>query len=165
MSVAVGDESLNTIQTPGAVGLVESGLEHNGLKVATGIGFGEVHSHGFTGTNARQVAHSLVVIGKFIDGFSAVLKTPDVYKACIGAAYHVGSHDVRHQREVQAIIAAWQRYAHEASLYEGLEVFLCSLCVNHVTVNYVRTFVVNTFGIRSYDVAGYFTCYFKDLFV
>ena len=165
VSVTVGDEPFHSVEIPAAVGLAVCGFEHDGLQVGTGIGFGEVHRHSFAGTNARQVFLLLFFIGKFVNGFGAVLQSPDVYESGIGAAYHVGSHDVGNQREVEPVVATGDRDTHQSGFYQSVEVFLRAFGIYDMSVDNVRTFVVYVFGIGCNDFAAYLACYFEHFFI
>ena len=165
MAVAVGDETFHTIQIPAAVGFAVCGFEHDGLQVRTGIGLGQVHGHGLTGAYAGQVFLFLLFAGKFVDGLGAVLQTPDVYETGIGAAHHIGSHDVGYEREVEAVVAAGHRDTHQPGFYQGVEVLLRALGIYHVAVDYVGTLVVYVFGVGGNDFATDFTGDFEHLFV
>src|SRR5574344_2009864 len=83
VGVAVGDEALHAVEKPAAVLLAVGGLEHDALEVTACIGLGEVHRHGGTGADAGNEAAVLVVVAELIEGFYAVLQTPDVAEAGI----------------------------------------------------------------------------------
>ena len=115
VAVAVGDEALNAVKHPGAV-LFLGGAEHHGLEVGTGVGFGEVHRHGFAFAHAGDEAGALVFVTEFVEGFGAVLEAPEVFEAGIGARHDVGGHDVGCDGEVQTTEAAGHSHTHEAGL-------------------------------------------------
>ena len=154
VTVTVGDEALHAVQAPSAV-LVLGSLEHHRLQVAAGIGLGEVHGQRLALAGAGQEALLLVLVGKLVDGFGAVLQTPHVDEARIGTAHHVGSHDVGNRRHVQASVLAGQGDAHQASLVQGLEVLLGALGIAHTAVLVMRTLEVHILGIGSDDVTAH----------
>ena len=161
--VAVCDETLDAVQAPSAIGFVICSLEHNSLQVATGIWLSEVHCHCFACANAGEEALLLVLIGKFVDSFSAVLQTPNILESCIGTAHNVVCHNVRNNREVQAVIATWQRNAHHAGLVDCIEVLLCAFGIFNMTVNHVRTFGIYRFGIWGNHLCSQFASNLKHL--
>ena len=66
VGVAVGDETLHTIEQIAAIYFTIGGLQHDALQVGTGIRLGEVHRHGLTGTHARDVFLALLLVAEFI---------------------------------------------------------------------------------------------------
>ena len=115
VAVAVGDEAFHAVEHPGAVFFL-SGAEHHGLEVGTGIGFSEVHRHGFAFAHAGDEASALVFATEFVESFGAVLQAPEVFETGIGARHDVGGHDVGCDGEVQTTEAAGHSHTHEAGL-------------------------------------------------
>ena len=83
--VAVGDETLHTIQAPAVVFFIESGFEHHALEVGTCIRFGQVHRHGFASRNARNVFLALFFATKFVESVDTALEAPHILETSVGS--------------------------------------------------------------------------------
>ena len=165
MSVAIGDEAFHTVEVPATVGFAVCSFEHDRLQVGTGIGLGEVHRHGLAGAYARQVALFLVFTGKLVNGLGTILQAPDIDKSGIGAAHHVGSHDIGNEREIETSVAAGQGDSHETGFYQGVEVTGRTGGVHDMTIDHMGSFVVDALGIGGNDIATDFAGNFEYLLV
>ena len=153
MSITIRDETLHAVQTPCAVSLIVCGLKHYSLQVATCIWFSQIHCHCFSGAYSRQETLTLVFVCKLINGLCTVLKSPDIHKACVCTAHHIGSHNIWHQREIQAIVSARQGNAHKTGFHQCVKIFLSALRINNVTVNHMRSFMIYVFCILSNNLS------------
>ena len=73
VAIAIGDETLHPIEAPTAGSLIIGSLELCALQVGACIGLGEIHAHGRPITHTADVALSLLLTAKLIDGLSTVL--------------------------------------------------------------------------------------------
>ena len=121
--VAVGDESLHTVQAPCAV-LVLCGFEHYALQVRAGIGLGKVHRHGLASTHTGDIFLTLLLRAKLVECLDTVLQRPDVLEAGIGARHDLRSHRVGSDGHVQAVVAARHRDAPQSCLACSLQVLV-----------------------------------------
>ena len=154
VAITVRDEALHAVQVPALVFFAVGGLEHHALQVGTGIGFGQVHRHRFTGANARNETGTLVFVAKFIERLDAVLQGPDVLETGVCRGDHFVDGRVGGNREVEAAKAARHRDTVEASLAGGFEVFVGLGCVTNAAVFAVRAFGVHFFRVREDGVRG-----------
>ena len=154
VGVAIGDETLHTVQSPALVLLVIASLEHHALKVGTGIRLGKVHGHGLAGAYTWNVLLALLLGAKLIEGLYTVLQAPDVLEAGIGSSNNLRSHGVGSDRHVQATIAARHGHTPKASLACGIEVVEGLGSIYHASVNEVRTLKVNVLSVRLKDIGG-----------
>ncbi len=121
LAAAVGDEALDAVEEPGAVGLFRR-LELDVLEVAAGLGLGERHAAGdLAAGEARQVGRLHLVVGELVHGLADVLEPEDVHERGVGAADHLDDHHADGDGEVEAAVLARQRDAHEVGLLEALE--------------------------------------------
>ena len=154
VGVAIGDETLHTIEQVAAVLLGVGGFQHHTLQVGTGIGLGEVHRHGLAGANARDVLHALLLVAEFIQGVDARLQRPNVLEAGIGAGHHLAQHGENSDGQVQATVTARHGNAPEAALSAGIEVLHSLGGIDHAAILQMRTFEVDTLGVGFNDVGG-----------
>ena len=154
VGIAVGDKALDTVQSPAVVGLVEGGTQAHGLKVATGIGLGEVHRAGGTVLNTGEVLLLQLLGGKLLDGVGAVLQPPDGGEAYVGTGDNLGSHDGNDARHIETTKATFEGHAIETRLHEGVEVLTGASSVLHATVDQMRTLKVNIGGVGGDDLGG-----------
>ena len=159
--VAVGDETLHTVQAPAVVRLVVGSFQHDALEVGTGIRLGQVHRHRFAGADTRDEAAVLILVAKFVQGLDTILQRPDVTEARIGSSDDFGTHRVRSNREIQTTEAARHRHAIQSGLHHRVEVSLRARSIFHAAVGAVRTFLVHTLGVGSNDIGGNFARYFQ----
>ncbi len=164
VAVAVGDEPFHTVEYPCAV-LFLGGFEHYALQVGTGIGFGEVHTHGFALAYTRDVARTLVVVAKLIECFRAVLKSPEVLEACVGAADYVSSHYIGSDGEVQAAETTGHGHAHQTGLAAQVEILHSTVGIVGATVGAGSSLVVHSLGIGCDGGAAHFTDDFEYLVI
>ena len=154
ISITIGNESFNTVQIPAVISLAESGFQHYRLQVGTGIRLCQVHRHCLATADARNVALFLVVVGKLVDCLGAVLQSPKVLETCVGARYHIGSHQVRNCREVQAAVTVRHIHAAKTCLAGSVEIDRCAAGVSYTAIGAHGAFVVNTFSVWRDDVAA-----------
>ena len=114
IGIAVGDETFHAIETPAVGCFVKGGPQTDGLEVAAGIGFGEVHGAGGTVLDAGQELLLKLFRSKLLDGVSTILKTPDGGEADIGAGDDFGSHDGNDAGHVEATETTFEGHAIEA---------------------------------------------------
>ena len=154
VGVAVGDETLHAVEQIATILFGISGLQHDALQVGAGIRLGEVHRHGFAGTDARNVFHALLLVTKFIQGVDARLQGPDVLEASIGGGDHFAQHGENGDGQVQATVTARHGNAPEAALSAGIEVLNGLGGIDHATILQMRTFEVHALGVGFDDVGG-----------
>ena len=165
VGVSVGDETLHTVQAPALVGFIVSSFQHDALQVTTGIGFGQVHRHGFAGTDTWDETAVLVFVSEFVEGFDTVLQRPDVSEARIGLCHDFGAHGVGGNREVQSSEAAWHGHAVQPGFHHGIKVLLRARSIFHPSACMVRTFQVYAFGIGCNHFSGDFAGDFQHFVV
>ena len=163
--VTVRDKTFHTVQIPALVFLTVGSFQHDSLKVGTGIRFGQVHRHGFTLAHTGDVAFLLIFVCEFINCFCTILQSPEVLESGITAAYDVGSHDIRSDREVQSAETAWHSHTHQTGFAAGFQIGSSTAGIGHTVIGTYRSFVINAFGIGSDDVATYFTYNFQHFVV
>ena len=154
VSVAVGDESLHTVQAPALVGFVVGSFQHDALQVGAGIGLGQVHRHGFAGADAGNETAVLVFVTEFVQRFDTVLQRPDVAEAGIGLSHDLRTHGVGSDGEVETTVAARHGHTVQASLHHSVEVLLCTAGIFHTAVGTMRTFCVYAFCVGGNHFAG-----------
>ena len=120
--IAIGNETLHTIQSPAVLLLVEGSLEHYTLEVRACIRLGEVHWHHLSLTDTWDKLLTLLLVTKLIECVDTRLQRPNVLETSISS-----SNQLRHHREdnvwkVQSTIAARHRNAPQASLTCSLNV-------------------------------------------
>ena len=157
VGVAVGDETLHTVQSPALVGFVVGSFQHDALQVGAGIGFRKVHRHRLTGADAGDEAAVLVFVAKLVQRLDAILQRPDVAESGIGSRYNFGTHRIGCDGEVQASEAAGHGHAVESGLYHCVEVLLRAAGIFHAAVCTFRSFSVHAFGIGCDDFARDFS--------
>ncbi len=164
VAVSVGDEAFNTVHHPRTV-LFLGSLEHDGLEVGTGIRLSEVHRHGLSCADTRDVLLLLLVGSEFIYRLGAVLESPQVLEARICTAHDVGSHDIRRDGEVQASEAARHRHAHKSGLAAGVKVLLGAFGIYDTAVFHAWAVVVNILSVFGDYVSADFADDLKHLVV
>ena len=102
--VAIGDETLHTVQTPAVLLLVEGSLQHHALQVTTSIRLRQVHRHTLTCTNAGDILLALFLRTEFIQGVDTALQTPDVLESGISSRNHLAQHREDGVRQVQTAV-------------------------------------------------------------
>ena len=165
VGIAVRDETLHAVQAPAVVGFIVSGFQHHALQVGTGIGFGQVHGHGFTGADAGNETAVLVFVTELVKSLDTVLQRPDVAKAGIGGSYDFRAHGVRGNREVQSAETARHGHTVESGLYHGVEVLFGAAGIFHTAVGTMRAFFVHAFGIGRDNLTRNLTGDFEYLVV
>ena len=150
--IAVGDETLDTVQEPASFFFAPRGLEHDALEIRSGIWLGQVHGHGLPGADARNEPPALLFGAELIEGIAAALKAPDVLEARIGGRNDLAGHAEYNVRDIQSAVAARHRKAPEAGLAGRLEVLEGLGGVDHASVLEMRPFQVHALGIRGDDV-------------
>lgn len=164
VAVAVGDEALYAVEHPGAVLLLRS-LEHYALQIGAGVGFGEVHTHGLALAYAGDVLGALLLAAELIESLGAVLETPEVLEARIGAADDVGGHDIGGDGEVETAEATGHRHAHQACLAAYVEVLDGTVGIESAAVGAGSALVVDALGVGSDGVAANFADDFEYLLI
>ncbi len=96
----------------------------------------------------------LVFATEFIQGFGAVLQSPEVFEPGIGAADDVGSHNVWSDGEIESAKTSGHGHTHKSGLTACLKVADCSGGVGHASVAYGGTVVVYIGGVVGDDVAA-----------
>ena len=157
VGIAVGDEALHAVQTPAVLLLVEGGLEHHALQVGACVGLGEVHTHGLTGADARDVFLALLLAAKLIEGVDAALQAPDVLEAGIGGSHQLAGHREDDVGQVESAVATWHRYSIEACEAGLLQVLDGLGGIHHAVVLQVRTLEVDALGVHGQGVGGHVT--------
>ena len=66
VSVAIRDETLYAVQIPATVSLVVRSFQHNGLKVGTCVRLRQVHRHGLSVANTRDVTLALILVAELV---------------------------------------------------------------------------------------------------
>ena len=107
----------------------------------------------------------LFFVGKFVNGFSTILQSPQVLETGITAAHDIGSHDVRSDREVQASKTAGHSHAHQPCFAAGIQVPGSPAGIGHTIVVADRAFMIDTFCIGSDDVTTDFSYNFQHFVV
>ena len=90
----------------------------------------------------------LFFVPKFVKGFGAILQSPEIFESGIGTRHNVGSHDIRHDGEVQPAVTARHGHAHQPGFTHGIKVLLCAAGVGYSSVGYRGAFPINALGIR-----------------
>ena len=153
VGVSVGDETLHSVEHPGAI-LFLSSLEHHALKVGSRIRLCQIHRHRFAGAYSRNIARLLILVGKFIDCLSAILQTPKILETGIGTAHDICGHDIRGDREIETSETAGHCHTHQAGLAGRLKILLRPLGIDHARILHFRTVMVNILGVLSHNVAA-----------
>ena len=165
IGITVCDEAFHSVQIPALVFFTVSGFQHDRLEIGTCIRFRQVHWHGFTLAYAGDITLLLFFVGKFVNGFSTILQSPQVLETGITAAHDIGSHDVRSDREVQASKAAGHSHAHQPCFAAGIQVTGSPAGIGHTIVGADRAFMIDTFCIGSDDVTTDFSYNFQHFVV
>ena len=165
VAVAVGDESLHTVQTPAVFLRVVGCTQHDRLEVGTGIGFGEVHRHGFACTNAWYVFLSLLFVAEAVECFDTVLERPYVFEACIACTDDFVGCGIYGHRQVQTFVATRHGHAVEACLACCVEVFVGLGSVGHASVGAVRSLAVHVLSVGCNHVGVDVAYHFEHLVV
>ena len=145
----------NAVEPPALLLLVVGGLEHNALKVAAGIGLGQVHRHSFAFADTGNVLLALLFAAKLVEGVNTRLQRPDVLEACIGSRDNLAEHGEHSVGQVKAAVAARHRHAPETSLAGGIEVLVGLGGIDHASVLEVRALEVNALRVRRNDVCSH----------
>ena len=152
--VAIGDESLHTVQTPRAV-LVLCGLEHDALQIATSVGLREVHGHRGSLADAGDVLLSLLLRSKLIERVDAALQAPNVLETRIGRRDDLGEHGEDHIGEVQATVLTRHGDTPQARLAGSVDILDRLARIDHASIDEVRTFQIDRLTVRLDDVGGH----------
>ena len=151
--VTIGDETLHSVESPGAVCIL-SCLQHHTLEVGTGIWFGKIHWHSLACRDARNIFFTLFFSTEFIQSVYTWLQRPYVLEACIGCSDEFGSHGKDRVWNVQTVVTAWHRNAPQACLTCSLNVFNRFTGVKHAAVFQVWPFKVYAFRVWLNDVCS-----------
>ena len=154
LAVAVGDEALHAVQQPGLLLLRPGGFQHHGAQVRTGIGLRKVHRARRACRNPRQILLLDLFGGELIERLGAVLQSPDVLEAGIGACDHLVGHHEADQREIQSVVLAGKRHAAQARIDDGLHVLDRARSILHVVVDHARALVVHALGVEGDHLAA-----------
>ena len=154
LAVAVGDEAFHAVQQPCLLLLRPCSLQHHGTEVRTGIGLRKVHGARRARRNPRQVFLLDLLRSELIERLGAVLQSPDVLEAGVGACDHLVGHHEADQREVQSVVLAGQRHAAQTRIDDGLHVDDRARSVLHMVVDHARTLVVHAFGVGGDHLAA-----------
>ena len=165
MSVAIGDKTFHAVEIPTTVGLAVRCFEHDRLKVRARIGFGQIHRHRLTGAYTGKETLFLVFTGKLVNRFGTILQPPNIHKACIGTAHHIGRHDIGHKRKIESAITTRKRDTHKTGFYQSIEVTGRTRSIFDMAIDYARAFVIDALGIGCHDFAANFTGDFKHFFI
>ena len=152
--VAIGDESLHTVQTPRAV-LVLCGLEHDALQIATCVGLREVHRHRGSLADAGDVLLSLLLRSKLIERVDTALQAPNVLETRIGRRDDLGEHGEDHIGKVQATVLTRHGDAPQARLARSVDILDRLARIDHASIDEVRTFQIDRLTVRLDDVGGH----------
>ena len=98
------------------------GLQHHGLQVAAGVGLGQVHRAGLAARYPGQILGLELLGRELVQRLGAVLQTPDVLEAGVGACDHLIRHHEIDEREVQPLVLARQRQPEQAGLTQRLDI-------------------------------------------
>ena len=154
VGIAIGDEALHAVQTPRAVFFTIGGFEHHALQIRTGIGLCEIHRHRLACANTGDETGMLLLRSKLIERFDTVLERPNVDKTGIGSGHQLGTHRVRHDREVQPFVASRHGHAVQAGRHHGFKVALRARGITHTIAFVMWAFEIDPFGIVGDDCAG-----------
>ncbi|MCL4102882.1 hypothetical protein MMG03_002492 [Fibrobacter succinogenes] len=165
VGVTVGDEALHAVQVPALVCFAVGCLQHHALQVGTGIGFGQVHGHGFAGADAGHETGTLIFVAEFVQSFDTVLKGPDVFETCVAGSDHFVNGGVSSYGEVQATETTGHGNAAKACLHGCFQVFVSLACVADAAVFAMRTFCINCFCVGCDHVGNDVASQFANLVV
>ncbi len=113
------------------------------LKVRTGIRLRKIHGSSGTLVETWQKVIPDLIGGELKNRLPAVLQTPYVGKTGIGPGDQLGSHDVRHHREVQSVIFAREIHPDNPGTGQSLMILPGSAGINDMTVSDSRPFMID----------------------
>ena len=151
VAVAVGNETLHTIQSPTVVLLVTSCLEHHALQVTTSVWLSEVHGHALTCTHAWDESFALLLAAELIQCVNAALQRPDVLETGICRRNHLTEHREHHIGNVQTAITTRHGHTVKTCLARCVNVLECLAGIDHATVLQMWTFLVDALAVGLED--------------
>jgi len=164
IGVAVGDETLDTVESPCSVGIL-SRLEHDTLQVRTSIRLRQVHRHRLALADAWNVLGLLLGSTELIECVDAALQAPHVLETRVGGRHQLREHGENGDWQVQTTEAARHGDAPQTGLAGSVKVFVGLAGVDHAAILQMRTFLINAFRVGLNDVLGHIVGNSQDALV
>ena len=135
--------------------------KHHRLQVGTGIGLGKRHGAGSPPRYERQIFLLYLLAGELVDGFGAVLQSPDILETGIAAGHHLVGHHEADERHVESFVLAGQVDTAQSGLADGIEVSLRTACIDDMVIHHPRSLLIDILGIGRYYVGAYSARYLQ----